>query len=75
MIKITNGVYGVNRLNSKSAPFSLDPKEEARLVALGVAQYVSAPDEGAEAGATDSVVDKMSTVDSVKKRGRKKVKK
>lgn len=74
MIKITKGVYGVNRLNAKSAPFSLDPKEEARLVALGVAQYVSAPDEGAEAGAA-AVVDKMSTVETAKKRGRKKVKK
>lgn len=66
MIKITNGVYGVNRLNAKSAPFSLDPKEEARLVALGVAQYVSAPDEGAEASAAE---------ETIKKRGRKKVKK
>ena len=43
MIKIIRGVYGVNRLTSQSAPFVLSEKEEARLVALGVAEYVEAP--------------------------------
>lgn len=41
MIKITKGFYGVKRLNSKSAPFSLSDAEEARLVKLGVAEYVT----------------------------------
>lgn len=41
MIKITKGFYGVKRLNAKSAPFSLSDAEEARLVKLGVAEYVT----------------------------------
>lgn len=45
MIKITNGVYGVNRLNSKSAPVTLTKEEEARLVRLGIAEYVPAAPE------------------------------
>lgn len=46
MIKIIKGVYGVKRADSKSAPFSLSAKEEARLVSLGVAEYVGAPEAG-----------------------------
>lgn len=42
MIKIVNGIYGPNRLNAKSAPFTLSEAEEKRLVDLGVAEYVSA---------------------------------
>lgn len=45
MIKIIKGVYGVKRANSKSAPFTLSKDEEARLVSLGVAEYVTAPEE------------------------------
>jgi hypothetical protein len=48
VIKIINGTYGVNRLNSQSAPFALSAKEEERLVNLGVAEYISAAPAEAE---------------------------
>ena len=46
MIRIIAGVYGyrkngrIEAKTSKSAPFSVEPKEEARLVNAGVAVYV-----------------------------------
>lgn len=46
MIKIIRGVYGhqingrVVPKDEKSAPFELTPEQEARLVGLGVAEYV-----------------------------------
>lgn len=46
MIKIINGIYGYKQGNSiipktkKDEPFECDAKEEARLVQLGVAEYV-----------------------------------
>lgn len=48
MIKIIKGYYGYKQGNSiipkcsKDAPFSCDRAEEARLVKLGVAEYVKA---------------------------------
>lgn len=51
MIKITKSTYGVKRLNAKSGPFTLAPEEEARLVALGVAEYVFASGNPAEIAA------------------------
>ena len=48
MIKIIKGYYGYKNGNSiipkcsKDAPFSCDKAEEARLVKLGVAEYVKA---------------------------------
>ena len=56
MIKIIRGAYGFKKGNSvipktvKDEPFSCDEKEEKRLVALGVAQYV----DGVEAVADKS---------------------
>ena len=47
MIKIINGIYGLRNGNSvipktsKDEPFSCDKTEEARLVKLGVAEYVT----------------------------------
>lgn len=86
MIKIIKGFYGAKMLDSKSAPFSLDKKEEERLVKLGVAQYVSAPEKGAEAvdavqeaeAETEAVETESETTESeateepAKKRGRPK---
>lgn len=46
MIKIIKGTYGaiingqIRPKNANSAPFTLDEKEEARLVKMGVAEYV-----------------------------------
>ena len=57
MIKIIKGYYGYKKGNSiipKSsldAPFECDKAEEARLVKLGVAEYVGKPEE--EAGELD----------------------
>ena len=54
MIKIINGVFGYNNgksivpKTSKDEPFSCDKATEKRLVALGVAEYVTA-EEVAEA--------------------------
>lgn len=54
MIKIISGVYGympdpkagtVYPKTSKDAPFVLTPEQEARLVGLGVAEYVEAVEE------------------------------
>lgn len=77
MIKIIKGFYGAKMLDSKSAPFSLDKKEEERLVNLGVAQYVSAPEKGAEAveaseEAEAETTESEATEEPAKKRGRKK---
>ena len=56
MIKITCGVYGhyvtdpetgkshVVARGKKSKPFELEPEQEARLVGLGVAEYVNTPE-------------------------------
>ena len=50
MIKIIRGYYGYKNGNSiipkstKDAPFSCDAAEEARLVRLGVAEYVGQPE-------------------------------
>lgn len=44
MIKIIKGTYGVERLTSKSGPFSLSAEQEKRLVDLGVAKYVTTPE-------------------------------
>lgn len=44
MIKIIKGTYSAKRLTSKSDPFTLSAEEEKRLVALGVAEYVTAPE-------------------------------
>lgn len=47
MIKIINGIYGLREGNSiipktsKDEPFECDKAEEARLVKLGVAEYVA----------------------------------
>lgn len=46
MIKMVAGIYGYKKdgkleaKNAKSEPFTLDPKEEERLVKAGVAKYV-----------------------------------
>ena len=48
MIKIIKGTYSAKRLTSKSGPFSLSAEEEKRLVDLGVAQYVTAPEAPAQ---------------------------
>ena len=56
MIKITAGVYGhyvggkVIAKDATSAPFELTAEQEARLVGLGIAQYVDAPAIPAEIG-------------------------
>jgi hypothetical protein len=62
MIKIIKGIYG-SRVNgrvvpvtSKSGPIKLDEKEEARLVAAGVAEYVEAAEQ--ETKATDKAEEK-----------------
>ena len=50
MIKIIKGYYGYKQGNSiipkcsKDAPFECDKAEESRLVKLGVAEYVGAPE-------------------------------
>lgn len=52
MIKIIKGTYGymdkngiVRPKTADDAPFELTPEQEARLVDLGVAEYVTAPEE------------------------------
>lgn len=57
MIKIIKGVYGfmgengvVSPKTSEDEPFSLPMEQEARLVSLGVAEYVVAEDAGAPIG-------------------------
>lgn len=56
MIKIIAGVYGhyvggkVIARDATSAPFELTAEQEARLVGLGIAQYVDAPVIPAEIG-------------------------
>ncbi len=69
MIKMIAGTYGyringrVEAKNSKSAPFKLDPKEEARLVNAGVAEYVET---------TEKVVTPVETKKAEKKVSSKK---
>ena len=52
MIKIIKGYYGYKQGNSiipkcsKDAPFECDKAEEARLVKLGVAEYVKVEADG-----------------------------
>lgn len=54
MIKIIRGAYGLKKGNTivpktvKDEPFSCDKAEEKRLVALGVAQYVTKAEAEAE---------------------------
>lgn len=56
MIKIIKGYYGYKKGNSiipktsKDAPFECDKAEEARLVKLGVAEYVTVADGDAPTG-------------------------
>ncbi len=54
MIKIISGTYGTERLTSKSAPFALSKEEEARLVKLGVAEYVDVPEQGENPGTDEN---------------------
>ena len=69
MIKIINGVYGYRQghsvipKKSKDEPFTLDEKEEKRLVNLGVAEFI---DEEAEK-AHKEVVEETSTDDKDEK--------
>ena len=64
MIKIIRGAYGFKKGNSvipktvKDEPFSCDEKEEKRLVALGVAQYVTKAEAEAE---VEEVVEETKT--------------
>lgn len=50
MIRIIKGIYGYKKGNSiipkdsKDAPFECDKAEEARLVKLGIAEYVGTPE-------------------------------
>ena len=60
MIKIVQGVYGfldksgiVRPKTEADEPFELLPEQEARLVALGVAEYVDEPEGEHEAGGAD----------------------
>lgn len=53
MIQILKGTYGVKRLTAKSGPVTLSAVEEKRLVSLGIAEYVTAPEtpvQGVNAG-------------------------
>lgn len=66
MIKIIKGYYGYKNGNSiipkcsKDAPFSCDKAEEARLVKLGVAEYVGAPEADGDAPSEELYTDKTS---------------
>ena len=55
MIQITSGVYGDGMKRASDGPFTLSAAEEARLVARGVAKYVTsaAPVSEAPAPAAD----------------------
>lgn len=78
MIKIIKGVYGVMGATSKTAPFTLSKDEEARLVSLGVAAYVDAPETEApaEAEAVAPIVEAPAeAVKKATKKGTKKAKK
>jgi hypothetical protein len=73
MIKIIKGVYGWRRLDANSGAFSVDPKEEARLVKLGVAEYVTAPapskaEQGAETKAKPMTAGKPKKAKVAKKK-------
>lgn len=63
MIKIINGVYGYRQghsvipKTSKDEPFSLDEKEEKRLVNLGVAEFTDEVAEALEEVAKETPVD------------------
>lgn len=66
MIKIISGVYGyldkngcVKPKTEKDEPFSLTEEQEARLVGLGVAEYVNTPgqENGQENGQEDVHLD------------------
>ena len=61
MIKIVQGVYGfldksgiVRPKTEADEPFELLPEQEARLVSLGVAEYVDEPEGEHEADGTES---------------------
>lgn len=62
MIRIIKGIYGHRKngrvvpVTSKSGPIELDEKQEARLVAAGVAEYVEAAEQ--ETKATDKAEEK-----------------
>lgn len=74
MIKIISGTYGHRKngrvvpVNSKSGPVELDKKEEARLVAAGVAEYVESekagkPEDQPEAQPTAEDLEKMTVAE------------
>lgn len=66
MIKIIKGYYGYKQGNSiipkssKDEPFSCDKAEEARLVKLGVAVYVGAPEADGDAPTEELYTDNSS---------------
>lgn len=52
MVRMINSVYGMPKdgrvvpITREDGPFSLPPEQEERLVSLGVAEYVDAPESG-----------------------------